>query len=178
MSTHENKNDLLQDVLGSLSDGESEVMEKTASCHSGIVPESSTEDVVYPKRRVDSPVKAERKLGLAGLSAKGGNASTENLNYPGDGYTGGLSAATENVNPKQMPVDKPSYLSKRASIYNALSEATGIGLEKVAGDINEEEFLLKRASEILQTEADNLEKLAISIADVMYERFSGRLGGH
>jgi len=178
MSDSTNKNDILSTIMGSLSAGEETVLSKSAAATSGTNQVTKTEDLKYPAQKSDKPTCTEKKLGLAGLPVNGGKGSTEDLNNPGDATGGGLSGgATENLQVKKMPTESPTYLTKRAAIYNHLNEATGLALEKVAGDMNEQDFLLKQASEILGVEAGELEKTAVALADAMFDRFTERLKG-
>lgn len=162
------KNDLFKSIMGSLSSDEAGVLAKTAGV---------TEDLSYPAQKKDEPVNTEKKLGLAGLPANGGTTSTETMSCLAN-VSGGLSGmATEGIPVKKMPVDAPTYLSKKAAIYHSLSEAAGFDLEKVAGDTAEEDFLLKQAMEIMNTEALDLDKIATDMANTMADRFIERVRG-
>ena len=170
------KTNILKDIMGSLSSGEATVLEKVAKEADGKI--TDTEDLRYPTIKKDSPSTTEKKMGLCGLSNNGGRFGTETLNNPGNSAPFSPTTGTENISVPSPKVESSTYLTKKAAIYESLNEATGIDLEKVAGDTNEESFLLKQAIEILGAEEDYLEKTAILYADIMYERFMARMEGN
>jgi hypothetical protein len=147
---------------------------KQASSH---IQTTNTEDLTYPPVRKDKPFTSEGKLGLRGLPQNGGKTPTEHMHNLGPSLGGGGLGGTENIVTKKMPIDKPTYLTKKAAIYKALEDATGgIDLEKISHDF-EEDFLLKQASELLGQAETDLDKIAVALANTMADTFLAKVNG-
>lgn len=164
------KKDIFNEIMGSLSESEEGVLEKKASDVTPI--NQKTEDVNYPARSVEVPTVKENKLGLSGLSSL-----TENYNKVSDSEAFGHDAGTENIKVGKINIETPTYLEKRASMMESLSEAMDIDLEKVASEEAQNDFLLKTAESYLTEASEDLNKIAMSMADSMADRFIERLRG-
>jgi len=166
------KTELLQDILGSLSTEENEMIEKTAEAKNGL---KSTENKEAAKRiPTETPKKKEGKLGLSVL---GKNKHEEDvLNFDHVSANGSDGKGTEDIKVKKPKVEPGLVFEKKASadVLGALYEAAGVELEKVASEETQHDALLKVAAETLQ-ELNDLDKVAEEIADKAADRFLARL---
>lgn len=176
-----NKSDIFNQIMDNMTDSESGAvassddageMEKVAS---DVTPRfTDTEDLKYPKVPNAPKSKVEKKLGMAGLSPKGGSHEKFNVIEAAANKTCGMG--TENIKVPKMKVDSSTFLQKRAAIYGELSGAAGFDLEKVAGDANQHDYLIKQAEAMFIETADDLEKVAHEMADAMADRILERIG--
>lgn len=166
-----NKNELLQNILEDLGQGETEALSKMA--------EVKTENIKVPSMPIEHPKSSTRPLGLSGLLA-GQNGKTEHLSNPTEGLTSllGKNKRTENIDtPKMKREPWMTTLEKKASIIESLSTAVGFDLSKTASEDTLEDTLLKVAEETMHNFEQDLEKTALLIADSMADRFLERING-
>jgi len=161
------RTDILRDILGNLSEEETGTIEKVATDANAL---KSTENKEAVKKvPAETPKKSEGKLGLGIL---GKNKHEEDvLNFDKVTPNSPDGQGTENIKPKKPPVEPGVMFEKKASadVLDALYEAAGVDLRKVASEEAEENTLLKVAEETL-AELHDLEKVAEALADKITDR--------
>lgn len=166
------KTELLQDILSSLSPDETTTIEKTAEAKNGL---KSTENKEAVKKiPTDTPTKSEGKLGLSGL--KKNTHEEDVLNFDGVAANKSDKKGTEEIAVKLPKAEAGVTFEKRASedVLGALYDAAGVDLAKVASEETQEDVLMKVAAETLQ-ELGDLDKIAEEIADKAADRFMARI---
>jgi len=166
------KTKILRDILGSLSDEENETISKFATDANAL---RSTENKEAVKKvPTESPKKSEGRLGLGVLNKNKHEEEVLDFDNVSPNSTDGQG--TENINPSKPPVEPGVMFEKKASadVLNALYEAAGVDLGKVASEDVKENTLLKVAEETL-AELNDLEKVAEELADKITARILNNL---
>ena len=166
------RTEILNDILDSLSDEESTMIEKTATDAGSL---KNTENKEAAKKLpTETPSKTEKKLGLGALGKN--KHEEEVLNFDKVKANGQDGQGTENISPKLPPAEPGTTFEKRASadVLGALYEAAGVDLAKVASEETENDLLVKVAKETLDELAD-LEKVAEELADKITDRIMHNL---
>lgn len=166
------KTNILNDILESLSDEETSMIEKVATDANAL---KNTENKEASKKvPTETPKKTEGKLGLSVL---GKNKHEEDvLDFNHVAANGQDGQGTENISPKKPPVEPGVMFEKKASseVLESLYEAAGVDLRKVASEETQEDMLVKVAMETLE-ELNDLEKIAEEIADKITDRIVANL---
>lgn len=166
------RTDILKDILGNLSDEEAGAIEKVATDANALKTTENKEAVKKVPTQV--PHKSEGKLGL-GILGKNKHEE-EVLNFDKVTPNSSDGQGTENIKPKNPPVEPGVMFEKKASadVLNALYEIAGVDLNKVASEDAEQNTLLKVAEETL-AELNDLEKVAEELADKITDRIISNL---
>jgi len=166
------KNDLLRDILDSLSDEETEMIEKTAT-DAGSIKETENKEA-REKVKGETPSKEEKKLGLSIL---GKNKYEEDVkDFKGVDANSSDGNGTENISVGNTPVEPGTMFEKKASA-DAISQIyalAGIDLQKTASEGSHEDMLLKVAYDTME-EMKDLEKVAEALAEETAERFMRKI---
>lgn len=161
------RTDILKDILSGLTDEDSSMIEKVAADANAL---KNTENKEASKKApTETPSKTEKKLGLGAL--KQNTHEEEVLDFNDIEANKQDGQGTENISPKLPPAEPGTVFEKRASadVLEALYDAAGIDLAKVASEETQENVLLKVAAETL-SELQDLEKIAEDIADKITDR--------
>jgi hypothetical protein len=167
-----NKSEILSSILDSLSEDEVGTIEKTATDANAL---SNTENPEARKKvPSQSPTKKEGKLGLGVLKNNTYEEDVKDFNHVSPNGQDGQG--TENISPKKTPVEPGVMFEKKASadVLNALYDAAGVDLRKVASEETQEDLLVKVAAETLE-ELKDLEKIAEEIADKITDKIMSNL---
>jgi len=166
------RTDILKDILGGLSEEDNDVIEKVATDANALKSTENKEAVKKVPTQV--PSKSEGKLGLGALKKNTHEEDVRDFNNVTP--NGQDKQGTENISPKNPPVEPGVMFEKKASeeVLNALYDAAGINLEKIASEDTQHDVLLKVASETLE-ELNDLEKVAEEIADKITDRIISNL---
>ena len=163
-----NNTDILSDILNSLGDEESEMIEKTATDANVLTNTENSE--ASKKIPSEKPHSSEKKLGLSILNKNKYQDDIRTL--AGIEANKRDNAGTENISPKKMPVEPGLVFEKKASaeVIADIYAASGIDLEKVASEDTQNDMLLKMAEDTL-AEFQDLEKIAEVLAEATAEKF-------
>ncbi len=167
-----NNTSLLKDILFSLDDEETSMIEKTATDANAVTKTENSE--AAKKIPTETPHKSEKKLGLSVL---GKNKFQDDIRT-----LAGVEAnkrdkqGTEDVKVKMPPAEPGIVFEKRASadVIEQIYEAAGVNLEKIASEENTNDMLLKIAEDTL-IEMQDLEKVADALAEETANRFIAKL---
>ena len=166
------KTDLLKDIIGSLSDEETTMIEKTATDANAL---KNTENSEASKKiPTETPKKKEGKLGLSVLGKNKHEDAILDFNHVTANKQD--KKGTEDIKVKLPRTEAGVTFEKRASedVLAALYSAAGVDLSKVASEDTQEDLLMKIAAETLQ-EIGDLDKIAEDIADKAADRFIARI---
>lgn len=166
------KTSLLQDILFSLDDDDTQMIEKTATDANTLKNTENSEAV--KKVSTEAPHKSEKKLGLSVL---GKNKFQDDIRT-----LAGVEAnkrdkqGTEDINVNKPSVEPGLVFEKKASedVISTIYEAAGVDLQKVASEENIDDMLLKVAEDTL-AEMQDLEKVAEALAEETANRFIAKL---
>ena len=166
----ETKTDTLAKILDAIGDVEGAELNKVAEDLNKNT-ENKEAAKSIPK---EGPHSSEKKLGLGVLSR---NSHEEIIITPKSVGNKGLGGGgTENIDPKLPKAEPGVTFEKRASadVLEAISQASGVDLTKVASEEGEESLLLKVAQETLE-EFNDLDKFAEAMAEATAEKFMQRI---
>ena len=164
-----NRTSRLQEILKSLPEEELDLIEKTAEGKKNV--NDNTEN--NKARKSVKPEPQTKSEGRIGLSAVLGQKTESYHSVVDSGQSPKSPGTTENVSAKPSSVEPGVMFEKKASadVLNALYEAAGLELQKVASDSGSpDDALLKIASEAID-DMRNLEKIAEDLAEATAEKF-------